>query len=185
MLVPCSCVELEIQHGQGQCKCVQYRNHFPNCACERGSVSQHSPGPVEDHELLVRTVFREKFVDSDGRLIPSYFRKDPGARGFSVDRMRFVDPVSLVNSKKLDYRYEGYLGFIAARAGDVRALVSDDGTRLFCLYDSATADNNAHSDLCQNVYLKKGVENRSSRMLEIARKLRSSFGPLLPLPPAQ
>lgn len=183
--MPCSCVELETQHGQGQCKCVHYRDQFPDCACEQGSVSEHSPGPVDDGEVLVRTVFQDDVVDPDGRPKPSFFRRDPTSRGLSVDRMRFVDPQSLVTNKKADHRYTGYLGFIAVRGGELRALRSEDGTRLFCVYDSATADNEAHADICQNVHLGPGTEDRKNRMMEFAWKLRHAFGLLLSQPPAQ
>lgn len=183
--MPCSCVELEIQHGQGQCKCVHYRERFPDCACEQESVSKNSAGPVTDDEVLVRTVFQGHWVDSDGRPKPSFFRHDPTSRGFSVDRMRIVDPHALVANKKADHRYSGYLGFVATCGGDVRALRSDDGTRLFCLYDSATADNEAHSDICQNVHLGPGTEDRKNRMMEFAWRLRHAFGLLLSHPPAQ
>ena len=162
-----------------------YRDYFPDCACEEGSVSEHSPGPVESDEVLVRTLFQDDVVDAEGRPKPSYFRRDPTSRGFSVDRMRVVDPQTLMANKRADHRYSGYLGFLAARSGDVRALRSDDGTRLFCLYDSATSDNKAHSDICQNVYFGPGVENRKNRMMEFAWQLRHAFGLLLSQPPAQ
>ena len=119
--MPCSCIDLESQHGHGQCKCSHYRQHFPDCACEGESVSHHSPGLVEDDEVLVRTVFREGVVDSDGRPKPSYFRRDPESRGFSVDRMRIVNPQSLAMSKKADSRYNGYVGFIKG-VGQIRTV---------------------------------------------------------------
>lgn len=39
IVMSCSCIELETRHGQGDCKCARYREEFPNCACERESVS--------------------------------------------------------------------------------------------------------------------------------------------------
>ena len=99
--------------------------------------------------------------------------------------MRVVDPQSLVANKKADHRYNGYLGFIAASGRDIRALVSGDGTRLFCLYDTATAENEAHADICQNLYLEPGTKDRRRLMMEFAWHLRHAFGVLLSLPPAQ
>ncbi len=86
---------------------------------------------------------------------------------------------------KADHRFNGYLGFIAARGRDIRALVSGDGTRLFCLYDTATTENEAHADICQNLYLEPGTKNRRKLMMEFAWHLRHAFGLLLSLPPAQ
>ena len=163
---------------------MHYRDHFPDCACEQGSVSEHSPGPVDD-EVLVRTLFQNALVDDDGRPKPSYFRRDPASRGFSVDRMRVVDPQSLMANKQADHRFTGYLGFIAASGRDIKALVSGDGTRLFCLYDTATAENEAHADICQNLHLEPGTKDRKSLMMEFAWHLRHAFGLLLSSPPAQ
>ena len=75
--------------------------------------------------------------------------------------------------------------FVATSGGDVRALVSEDGTRLFCLYDTATSKNNAHADICQNLLLEPGTKNRKRLMMEFAWQLRFAFGLLLTLPPAQ
>ena len=181
--MPCSCIELETKYGQGDCKCARYREHFPDCACEQESVSEHSPGPVDDREVLVRTLFSDQQIDRDGRPKPSYFRPDPATRGFSVDRMLLASPESLASSKEADARYNGYLRFIATRSKDVRALALDDRKRLFCVYDSATAENNAHADICQNVYVEPGAQDRKRRMMEIAWQLRHAFHPPQPVPP--
>lgn len=176
-------MKLESQYGQGDCKCARYREEFPDCKCEQESVSKHSPHTVSDSEVLVRTLFREQQIDRNGRLKPTYFRPDPATRGFSVDRVLLVEPESLKLSKRTDARYNGYLNFIATHSRDVRKLL-EDGRRLFCVYDSATAENKAHADICQNVYVEPGSQNRKSRMMEIAWQLRSAFRPPQPVPPA-
>ena len=178
----CSCIELEANHGQGGCKCVRYREVFPDCACEQESVSPHSPGPVTDTEVLVRTLFRDHQVDQDGCPVPSYFRPDPTTRGFSVDRMQFMDPNTLKESKQADARYNGYLMFIAACAEDIRRLKEAE-KRLFCIYDSAIESNHVHADICQNVVLPPETEGRKQRMMEIAWHLRIVFGGSHPVPP--
>ena len=178
----CSCVELEATHGQGGCKCVQYREIFPDCACEQESVSPHSPGPVAESEVLVRALFRDQQIDQDGCLVPSYFRPDPATRGFSVDRIQFTDPKTLEESKQADERYNGFLNFIAASAEDVRRLQEAE-RRLFCIYDSAIASNHTHADICQNVVLPPNTEGRKQRMMEIAWYLRSAFRGPQPVPP--
>lgn len=171
----CSCIKLETKYGQGECKCAHYRQHFPDCQCERESVSEHSPGPVKDSEILVRTLFRRQTTDQDGRLKPTYFRPEPTGRGFSVDRLSLVDAESLATTKRTDARYNDYLRFIAAHSGDLRATTINDGKRLFCIYDSATADNTAHADICQNVHIAPGEKDRKARMMEFAWRLRYAF----------
>ena len=178
----CSCMELETQYGQGDCKCTRYREEFPDCACELESVSEHSPGPVDDSEVLVRTLFREHQLDQDGRLKPAYFRPEPATRGFSVDRVLLMDPEPLKSSKRADARYNGYLKFVATYSNDIRHLLYS-GQRLFCIYDSATAENRAHADICQNVLVQPSAQNRKRLMMEIAWHLRSAFRPPQPIPP--
>lgn len=178
----CTCLELETQYGQGDCKCTHYRERFPDCECEHESVSKHSPGPVDDSEVLVRTLFREQPIDPDGHLKPAYFRRDPEARGFSVDRVHLMGSEALISSKRDDTRYSGYLQFIAVCTMDIRALL-EGGKRMFCVYDSGTDANRFHADICQNVYLQPGVANRKSRMMGISWQLRSAFSPPQTAPP--
>lgn len=180
----CSCVELEAKYGQGKCKCAHYREIFPDCACERESVSKHSPGSVDNSETLVRTIFREQDVGSDGLVKPAHFRPEPSTRGFSVDRVHLAGVEGLRSSKRADPRFDGYLSFVAARCGDIRYLLADEGRRLFCIYDTAIEENRAHADICQNVVLQSGDENRKSRMMDIAWQLRDAFGAPQQEPPS-
>ena len=125
------------------------REEFPDCVCEHESVSEHPPGPVADSEVLVRTLFSKKRLGQNGRLKPDYSRSDPKARGFSVDRVLLVGPEPLKSSKRADARYSGYLEFVATCSKDIRHLLEGE-KRLFCIYDSATAENRAHANICQN-----------------------------------
>ena len=182
IVMSCSCADMETQYGRGDCKCAYYRERFPDCTCEHESVSEHSPGRVEDNEVLVRTLFRNQQIDPDGHLKPAYFRHDPTSRGFSVDRVLLMGAESLASSKRIDARYNGYLQFIATWTKDVRGLL-DGGTRLFCVYDSGTVENSLHADICQNLHVEPGTQRRKSRMMEIAWQLRSVFGPPQSVPP--
>ena len=179
----CSCLELEAQYGEDECKCARYREKFPDCACERESVSEHSPGPVADSEVLVRTLFLESHVDPLGRVKPAYFRRDPEGRGFSVDRVHYwTDPQTLKSEKCADSRYDGYLRFIGICAKDLKELLERE-KRLFCVYDSGTSENNFHADICQNLYIEPGAPDRKNRMMDIAWHLRNTFCVPQPVPP--
>lgn len=175
-------MELEAQHGQGDCKCEHYREKFPDCACERESVSTHSPGPVTNGEVLVRTIFKQQLIDRDGRMKPVFFRRDPETRGFSVDRVLLMGAAPLKSSKLDDARYNGHLRFIATCAKDVRALLESE-KRLFCIYDSGTVENKFHADICQNLRVEPGAPHRKDRMMKIAWTLRSTFSAPQPAPP--
>ena len=181
--MPCGCKELEAKYSQTECKCARYQEKFPDCVCERESVSIHSPGPVADNEILVRSIFTERELNQEGRVKPIHFRPEPSTRGFSVDRVNRNQVGLLKSSKRKDARHKGYLKFAAARSGDIRNLMNDDGKRLFCVYDTATVENHAHADICQNVILQAGAENRRNRMMEIAWQLRSVFSMPQPEPP--
>lgn len=182
IVMSCTCMELEAQYGQGECKCARYRERFPDCACENESVSKYSPGTVADSEILVRTLFRDQQIGPDGRLKPAYFRPDPAARGFSVDRVTLMGSEVLKSTKRTDARYNGVLQFIATCTRDVRGLLEGE-KRLFCIYDSGTVENNFHADICQNVLVEPGARNRKTRMMEIAWQLRSTFRAPQPVPP--
>lgn len=170
----CSCMELEARYGQSGCKCTHYRENFPDCLCERESVSKHSPGPVNDNEILIRTLFKAQEVNEDGGLVPTYFRPDPERRGFSVDRIQHSNSESIKSSKQKDPRFNGFLEFVSARTKDIRCLQQNE-QRLFCVYDSATSSNNAHADICQNLVLPPETSHRKYRMLKIAWYLKSVF----------
>ena len=182
IVMSCTCMELEAQYGQGDCKCARYRERFPDCACENESISEYSPGTVADSEVLVRTLFRDQQIGPDGHLKPAYFRPDPATRGFSVDRVALVGSEALKSAKRTDPRYSGYLQFIATCTRDIRGLL-EGGKRLFCVYDSGTVENSLHADICQNVLVEPGVQNRKTRMMEIAWQLRSAFRPPQAVPP--
>lgn len=172
--MPCSCIELETQHGRGNCKCVHYRKNFPDCACEQESVSEYSPHTVSAGEELVRTIFKEGDIDSNGNIKPSYFRRDIEKRGFSVDRLNSTTLEDLMERKRQDPRYDNYLSYISTNSSDVRNLKMDD-KRLFCIYDTATVENEIHADICQNIYFEPGTKDRKSKMMDVAWRLSSIF----------
>lgn len=55
----CPCKELERQQGDGDCKCVHYRQQFPDCHCEGCSVIWWSNGsnsrrkPIQREKMTV------------------------------------------------------------------------------------------------------------------------------------
>ena len=170
-----SCRELEAHFRNDDCKCEHYRKHFPNCKCESESVSDHSPCVVRDEEILIRTVFNPKNIDPDGRLKPGYFRGRLGKSGFSVDRLCITDDESLILRKRQLQTHGGHLSFSGGRCIDIRHVRNIDGRRLFGIYDTATRENDAHADICQNVYYDSGTASRKRKNLEIADQLRDIF----------
>lgn len=176
----CGCKELEARHGNGKCKCVHYRNQFPNCKCEEESVSEHSPGPVSDGEVLIRTIFNPDHVDCTGSPAPTYFQdiiKDFTVRGLSVNRRGHVtEPDLRARLKDHSGNKHEYMGFIAAKCGDIRRLAFGN-ERAFCVYDSATEEDRSHADICQSTLPETDATRREAKKLRMktARMLRNEF----------
>jgi len=155
----CNCKELERMHGEGKCKCVHYREKFPGCQCESSSVSDYSPNVVEDDELLIRVAYSTYQIDPNTReLTPACFRNDEILkRGFSVNRKQYIREkdlrksieLKITNDREVGKERGDFYAVFVARCGDIRRLVSEDGQRLFCVYDTASEENCSHADICQ------------------------------------
>ena len=78
----CSYIALETKYGRARGKCAHYRAEFPDSACEHEAVSEHSPKPLADSEILMRTLVREHQIDRNGRLKPAGCRPELSTRGF-------------------------------------------------------------------------------------------------------
>lgn len=173
----CSCKELERNHGQGPCKCVHYRETFPDCECERATVSDFSPGPVRNDEILIRTLYSSIHINNQTHEVDPAAFSDVLKRGLSVDRKSYISQrkLEIKAQKKIEQDLEAgktrraFLGVTVANCSDIRSLLERDTNRSFCVYDTATEDNCAHADICQAFVHLPGTEKR--KVLD--RKLRA------------
>ena len=140
--MPCTCKELESQHGSGDCKCVRYREQFPNCECERHSVSDHSPGLVEDDEPLVRTLYSPHHINkATGDVTPAAFA-DATTRGLSVNRMQHISEAELLakieakvaRDQARGRKSDGFWKVVTTNCDQVRACGLDGIGRGFYVY---------------------------------------------------
>lgn len=121
----CGCRELEEQYGNGDCKCVHYKTRLPPCKCEKESTSEHSPGPVAAHEVLIRTILTTSMWMSATIVKPSYFRTDPKARGLSVNRQGLIAVDELRATQTSDPKNRhGYLRYASTTFADIKDLGS-------------------------------------------------------------
>lgn len=180
----CLCKELERQHGGGNCKCVHYRERFPDCECEKCSVSDYSPGTAGDEEVLIRTLYSPFQINSEtGHVDPVHFRQDALRRGLSVNRKRHTTEAELrakieakiVRDIQDGKRRDRFYKVVTARCGDIRSLVDEDGRRQFCVYDTANRDDRSHADVCQTVDPPPGTTNRKSVRDGIGSRLFEVF----------
>lgn len=129
---------------------------FPNGECEAHSISPHSPGPVEDPELVYRQIFAPIHIDPDTKEVVPIAFEDASSTGLSVNRAQLISMDNVCslgqNKAKID-REKGktdreFLGVITATVRDVRAVLQEN-SRSFFVYDSATQAVPSHADICQ------------------------------------
>ena len=121
----------------------------PLVACERCSVSDHSPGPVVDDEHLARALYSPHHINRvTGEVKPASFG-DALKRGLSVDRMAHISAPDLqakieskvARDKEQGRTNEGFYGVVTAKCEDLRACAMGDGRRSFCAYDTSADEN--------------------------------------------
>lgn len=179
----CSCRELERNHGQGSCKCVHYREAFPECECERVTVSDFSPGPVQDDEILIRTLYSPIHVNNQTQEIKPAAFDDVLKRGLSVDRKSHISQreLEIKTRGKIEQdleagkRRDDFWGVTVADCSNVRSILAEERYRSFCIYDTATEDNRAHADICQAFVHLPGTEKRKVLDRSLRARLSQQF----------
>jgi hypothetical protein len=141
-----NCKKIANQHNRCKALCLQ----FPHCTCEQHSVSPHSPGVVQDEECLVRLIFSPThFNEQTGKLKPFAFF-DCKDKGLSVNRMQYTSVEELKQMAAFISHGRKIIGVVVAKCADIRAVL-DEHERAFCVYDTATKNNQSHADICQAV----------------------------------
>lgn len=180
----CPCKEIERRYGGSDCKCVHYRDLFPNCECENGSVSDHSPGLVQDDEVLVRVLYSPHYINKEtGEVTPAAFA-DARTRGLSIRRKTHIsekDHRAKIEEKvavdqAAGRNNDGFWRVVYTRCTDVRNLKLDNGGgRAFCVYDTATEDDSSHADVCQAFDLPPHTEGRNVLRIKLRSQLFEAF----------
>ena len=180
----CQCRELERKYRDSGCKCIHYREEYPGCECEKYSVSDHSPDLVQNDEFLIRTVYSPIQINQEtGQVDPAFFRNDALKRGLSINRKLHISEADLrkqIECKIARDRNEGkkrdeFYRVVVARCGDIRRLVSEDGERLFCVYDTAYEEDISHADICQALDPPPGTPDRGTLSKKISSRLFDVF----------
>ncbi len=156
-----------------RCKFAQQND--PQCNCETVSVSQYSPGVIEDNEILIRQIYSPIHIDEQtGKILPLAFL-DAQDKGMSVNRKTYSSLNEL--NQKVEYKLNldqargkdrDFQGVICATCQDVRAIKTNDNLKAFCVYDTGNRNDISHADICQTT---------SSRVegSRIRSKLRAIF----------
>jgi hypothetical protein len=132
-----------------RCRCKILAEQFPNFQCEGHALSEESPGPVKDGEVLVRFIYTPHHTTSDGHVKPAAFQ-DAEEKGCSVQR-EGVGEISAPTHRP----QTNIIGVVKATCADLRAIVSDDRARQVGVYATGFAGNPGHADICKTTSKKK------------------------------
>jgi hypothetical protein len=166
-----------------QCICIKLRDSAVNLdQAEAISVSQFSPGPVVDEEILARQVFSPHDLDPDTRTLTTAALSDARTRGLSVDRLDKVSHDTIhsyglakaaADNHKKGVSTKKYEGFVSIKCGNVRAIRLND-RKQFYVFDTATKANPFHADICHGRF-KDDTERKHARV-----ELMRLVAPLVP-----
>jgi hypothetical protein len=137
-----------------RCKFAQQND--PQCNCENVSVSQFSPGIVENNEILVRQIYSPIHIDEQPGRVNTFAFTDAQDKGMSVNRKTYSSREEL--NKKVQYKLKldeeqgkvrSFQGVIYATCHDVRAIKTNDNLKAFCVYDTGNKNDISHADISQ------------------------------------
>ena len=116
--------------------------------CEKISVSEFSPGPVKDNEILLSVVTSRHFVSPNGRVAPTLFDRRM-SNGISTDRKKHTTLTDYDSrAAKLVARHPGKsnCGSIALSVKEIRA-IHHGGARAVAVYDTALSGHESHAEI--------------------------------------
>jgi hypothetical protein len=149
---------------------------------ESESVSDYSPGVVEDTEDIARQIFSPIHIDSDSGEVKTAAFDDVSNKGLSVNRKKFVTDCALHElGEKLAEKYNDskpnsnrkYMGYVYARTENIR-LTMENKIRVFTVYDTALKEIPHHADVCMLLHDLDESQNPplTKKLARKARRLR-------------
>lgn len=125
-----------------------------NCACEEYRMSQYSPRPVSESEVISRFVFSPIHTHKKtGDILPSVF-SHAFTKGCSIQREKNASDEEITkfvgDFLALDIKFS-WNGVLMANCGDLRSIKIDSNKeRAFCVYDTSEENNPAHAEFGQS-----------------------------------
>jgi len=165
-------------------KCEELsKNYDISLILETISLSEYSPQVVQPVEELARLIFSPLHIEEDGSIKASAFH-DVKDKGLSINRLNYIDAKTIhrrgnlmvINNERSPRTYVGYIKVVAQ---DIHKL-EENNQRLFCVYDTATDEDNSHADICaillesKNSNLGKKAANKQRR-----KRLQKLFSSLI------
>jgi hypothetical protein len=128
-----------------------FADQKPDCACEKLSLSSHSPSLIEDSEAIARMVCTPMHVHSKKPEVKSSFFSHAFSYGASAQRLEHATNQELatcVADLIGGAEDRTWLGVVVASAVAIRALsLGSAGKQSFCVADAALEENPAHAEL--------------------------------------
>lgn len=153
---------------------------FSNGECEQCSVSEHSPGPVENDEILTKLIVDPIHFDN-GIVSPAAFT-DAYTLDLSLFRENYagdaelqlaINQIKATGQKKDPIQKRQIVAVMHASAAAVRQLQLEEPNERMCLvYDTAEADKPAHASIFTPSRARKSKKDQRA----IRRALLDVFG---------
>ncbi|WP_141753188.1 hypothetical protein [Duganella sp. HH101] len=166
-----------------RCKALQKLEEATVIAWERESASVHSPGPVEDPEVLYRQMLNPTHYDATNKILKATAFADTSDKGGSVNRANLQSyeeavqaatvRVAQINERKPGGAKVDLWEIIELRCQDVRdisTLAQPDlpARRAFAVFDTALEDAPSHADICQVAPGSATGRSARSKLLDLA-----------------
>lgn len=181
-----TCLDFFCLHSKNLevCKELQAIHHEKLISWEQESASIFSPGPVENHEIVLRQIFHPIHYDSARNEFTAEAFADVANKGASVNRLSLSTREELevvAERRAIDYnnnperKYDRKLwGLVELKIEDIRDIkvVSNEGvlSRPFAVYDTSLESDHSHADICQIVSQKRQAKSARIELLELANK---------------
>ena len=167
------CQAFFVQHAQTDAKAAELVKTGKALELEHLSASEHSPGPVEDAEFVLRLVVNPIHVNpADGSLKPSLM-SDVKSRGGSVQRLAHVSREAVIetgrahaeekNASASDHaQARSVYGTVKLPVQRIREVIVTNNGRAFGVFDTAKKTDPSHADVF--LIVPEGQGARSARI---------------------
>lgn len=151
LLAELSCAELDLATQEDQSRVGIFADLKPDCSCEKQSLSNDSPGLIDNKENIARMVCTPMHVHSKRPELKSSFFSHVASYGASAQRLEHAtdhELASCVTNLIRGGDDRVWLGLVVASAEAIRSLsLGQHGKQSFCVADAALNDNPAHAEI--------------------------------------
>jgi hypothetical protein len=158
----------------------------PNCRCEKASVSPHSPGRIEESEILVRILVAPQHIRPKTGRPRAAALSDAETHGLSLIRertatdeeIRATAEMLVARARQANGDKAGVFGVLRMTCSTVRGFrYAQEIEQCYCIYDTALPEQRSHAESFQRV---AGAEDGISaqRRERLFDQLQETFVPV-------